>query len=441
MWTENETQSPGSTMLPGDSVMLMAEEVGAMMRLHELGWGIKRIARELGTSKNTVRRYLKAGGYVGYRQPERSKTLDGMEQWLKEEFFRHRGNADVLRQRLEAEQGLKVSLRTVERAVRRHREELVREQQATVRFETRPGKQLQVDFGTKRVQIGQEMVKQPLCVLTLGYSRRIYVTARISEKRVEWLRAIEGAFEHFGGVPEEILLDNAKALVDEHDLSAGVVRFNREFEAFCRHWAVMPRACAPYRARTKGKDERSIQYVKGNALGGRAFESFSALESHLGWWMSQVADVRVHGTTGQQPIERYRLAEQQALRPLGGRSPFHVERELVRRVQSDCCVEVDTNHYSVPWRFIGRRVRVELFGGQVRILLGQQELARHAQSSGRRQWIIDQRHLEGVVRSREDVLRLAGEHEPDTASPPGTERLYTLMRPLSEYEAAVGGAP
>lgn len=441
MWQGIEALSPESTMLPGDSPMLMAEEVSAMLRLHELGWGVKRIAHEMGTSKNTVRRYLKAGGYTPFQQPERAKALDGLEGWLKERFLAHGGNADVVRQQLEAEHGLKVSLRTVERAVRGYREELVREAQATVRFETPPGKQLQVDFGTKRVQLGQEEVKLPLCVLTLGYSRRIYVTVRVSEQRIEWLRAIEGAFEHFGGVPQELLIDNAKALVEVHDLNARVVRFNREFEAFCRYWGVVPKACAPYRARTKGKDERSIQYVKGNALAGRTFENRSALESHLQWWMSHVADVRVHSTTGQQPLERYRLAEQRALRPLGGRGPFSVERELVRHVQSDCCVEVDTNHYSVPWRYIGRRVRVELLGGQVRIVLGHQELARHAQSSGRRQWVIDPGHLEGVVRRRDDLERLTAGREPQSgACAPAVETLYPLLRPLSEYEAAVGGA-
>jgi transposase len=347
----------------------------------------------------------------------------------------------VVRQQLEAQHGLRVSLRTVERAVEPYRDELVRQGQATVRFETPPGRQLQMDFGTKRVSIGAELVKLPLCVLTLGYSRRIFVTPRVSEKRIEWLRAIEAAFKHFDGVPQELLLDNAKALVELHDLEAGVVTFNREFEAFCRHWGVRPRACAPYRARTKGKDERAIQYVKGNALAGRSFESYSEIESHLGWWMREVADVRVHGTTGQRPIERYWDAEAAALRSLAGCTPFQIQRELVRRVQTDCCVELDTNHYSVPWRFIGRRVRVEHVQGQVRIVHAGQELARHAEAHGRRQWVINPEHLDGIVRSRADLERLAAGAEAETGpAAPAHVALYELLRPLSEYEAFAGGA-
>jgi transposase len=420
--------------------MLMPQEVSVMLRLKELGWGVKRIARELGTSKNTVKRYLRAGGYTPYRQPQRAKALDGLEDWLKKQFLKHAGNADVVRQQLEAQHGLCMSLRSVERAVAPYRDELVRQEQATVRFETPPGRQLQVDFGTKRVSIGAELVKLPLCVLTLGYSRRIFVTPRVSERRVEWLRAIEAGFEHFAGVPQELLIDNAKALVELHDLEAGVVTFNREFEAFCRHWGVRPRACAPYRARTKGKDERSIQYVKGNALAGREFESLSALESHLGWWMREVADVRVHGTTGQRPIDRYRDSEAASLRPLAGCTPFEMQRELVRRVQTDCCVELDTNHYSVPWRFIGRRVRVEHARGEVRIVHAGQELARHAEATGRRQRVIKLEHLEGIVRSRADVQRLAAGTEAEPAAPAPVV-LYELLRPLSEYEEVVGGAP
>ena len=81
--------------------------------------------------------------------------------------------------------------------------------------------------------------------------------------------------------------------------------FNAELLAFARHWGFRPRACAPYRARTKGKDERGVGYVKRNAIAGRSFASFAALEAHLDAWMREVADVRIHGTTGEAPVERF----------------------------------------------------------------------------------------------------------------------------------------
>ena len=95
--------------------MLEPEAVSAILRLSELGWGSKRISRELGISRNTVKEYLAAGGWTPYQQPERKKALDGLETWLRERLRRHRGNADVLRQELAIEKAIAVSLRTVER--------------------------------------------------------------------------------------------------------------------------------------------------------------------------------------------------------------------------------------------------------------------------------------------------------------------------------------
>ena len=128
--------------------MLEPEDVSAMLRLNELGWGAKRIARELGVSRNTVKDYIAAGGWTPYRQPARKKVLDGLEGWLRERLRRHRGNADVIRQELASEKGIIASLRTVERAVEPYRQELEAEARATVRFETAPGKQMQIDLAS-----------------------------------------------------------------------------------------------------------------------------------------------------------------------------------------------------------------------------------------------------------------------------------------------------
>ena len=141
--------------------------------LHSIGWGTKRIARELGISKNTVKRYLKLGKWQQAKGREKTK-LDGLQVWLRENFEKHRGNADVIRQELLAI-GIKVSLRTVQRAVQGFRREALVKAKATIRFETPPGKQLQIDFGSTHVLIGNEKIRVYLFVATLGYSRRIFL--------------------------------------------------------------------------------------------------------------------------------------------------------------------------------------------------------------------------------------------------------------------------
>jgi transposase len=412
------------------------EEVAVAMRLHGLGWGSRRIARELGISRTTVMRYLAQGGWVGYRSAVRAGRLDGLEEWLGERFKRHRGNAEVVRQELLSEHGVDVSLRTVERAVARWRQELAAEARATVRFETPPGKQLQIDFGEKWVLLGGESTRVHLFVATLGYSRRNFVMAFPHQRQAAWLTGIEAAFAHFGGVPEQLLLDNARALVEHHDAETREVVFNERFHAFCRYWGVRPSACAPYRARTKGKDENGVGYVKRNAIAGREFASWEALAGHLQHWLRAVADVRVHGSTGERPAERFQASEAGALRPLAGKPPFLQQRELTRRVHSDACVEVDTNRYSVPWRWIGHQVRVLLGDGQVRIHQAESVLAVHPEIPGRRQRVIDPRHLDGIVgagQARAQPLAPAPAGAGVSAPPPA------LLRPLSDYETALGG--
>ncbi len=412
------------------------DEVSAMLKLHERGWGTRRIARELGVSRNTIKRYLAAGGWVAYRSPRREARLGGLAEWLKERFQRHRSNAEVIRQELVAEHGIAVSLRTVERAVEPWRRELEAEARATVRFETTPGEQMQIDFGEKRVWIGEEQIRVHLFVATLGYSRRNFVMAFDNQRQGSWLRGIEAAFAHFGGVPEHLLLDNARALVEHHDVETREVLYNDRFHAFCRYWGVRPKACAPYRARTKGKDENGVGYVKGNAIAGRRFGSWQALEGHLQTWMREIADVRIHGSTGERPVERFRAGEAAALKPLDGKPPFEQQRELTRRVHSDACVEVDTNRYSVPWKWIGHQVRVLVVGGEVRIHHGEQALAVHPQSAGRRQRSIQAGHLEGIVGTWAQP-RAATPAPSEVADAPAPAS--DLLRPLSHYEAVLGG--
>lgn len=233
-----------------EATMLGENAVAQIFALQTLGWSIKRISREVGVARNTVRGWLRVGEDRQYGGQGRAGVLDSYYFWIQSEFQAGVRNADVLRQKLEAI-GVRTSLRTVERALRPFRQSWERAQKATLRFETSPGKQMQVDFGEKWLLIGGERQKRYVFVATLGYSRRGYVEVFGSLRQRDWLTGLERAFHYFGGVPDEILTDNAKPLVNGR--KGGKPVFHPEFEAFCRHWGVIPRACQPYRARTKGK--------------------------------------------------------------------------------------------------------------------------------------------------------------------------------------------
>src|SRR5215470_19220928 len=181
--------------------MKTPDDVAEMLRLKACGWGLKRIARELGCSHHTVKAYVAADGVRPFKVPHRAKLLDGHEDWLRERFIRHRGNADVVRQDLIAEKGLAVSRRTLQRAVQPYRQALKAEALATTRFETPPGRQLQIDFGERLVEIGGAKIKAFVFVATLGHSRRLHVRAFRAEKQEHWFAGLESAFTTFGGVP------------------------------------------------------------------------------------------------------------------------------------------------------------------------------------------------------------------------------------------------
>ncbi|MGI4798920.1 MAG: IS21 family transposase, partial [Janthinobacterium lividum] len=167
--------------------MRTPDEVAAMQRLHGLGWGTRRIAAEVGCNRETVQRYLASGAWAPCRVPTRPSLLAGHAVWLSERLRRHRGDADVVRQELASELGIVISLRTVERAVSHLRRELAAEALATVRFETPPGRQLQIDFGQRRIEIEGKRDKVFLFVATLGYSRRVYAAAFRHERQSAWL--------------------------------------------------------------------------------------------------------------------------------------------------------------------------------------------------------------------------------------------------------------
>ena len=187
-------------------------------------------------------------------------------------------------------------------------------------------------------------------------------------------RASSGAFLHFGGVTQTVLVDNARALILGRDTETGVVHVHPAFSAFCTDWGVAPRACRPYRARTKGKTESGVGYVKRNAIAGRSFESFAALEAHLATWMI-AADTRIHGTTHERPLDRFEREERQALRPLPARPLPVRQQRLSRRVPTDSFVDVETVRYSVPHRLVRRTVEV---------LLGDDEVVDLRRCRGRR---------------------------------------------------------
>jgi transposase len=432
-----QARLPGRTEVPlphvqEDHGMLRPDVVDRIREWTSQGVGVKQIARRLGIARNTVRRYL-AGARVGFQERPAARRLDLATQREVERLFAGiaEGNTVVVQQELAA-RGVEIELRTLQRAVAPLRQEARARALATVRFETKPGQQMQIDFGQKVVSIAGNPVTVHLMTVVLGYSRRLFCQALLAERQDDWLEGIDAACRHFGGLPEQILCDNASPLVTSHDPNTGTVVWHPGFAAFCKDRGITPRACRPRRARTKGKIERGVGYVKHNALAGRAFVAFEALQKHLARWIVAVADRRIHGTTNEQPIVRFERDERQALRPLPTRPLAVRTRRLPRRVSADCFVDIDTIRYSVPHRHVREHVEVVVGPRRVEVWLRGTPIASHMRSFEPGAWVRDPEHFQGLYRP---------ETTPATV-PANATQPNPMARPLSAYTAVVeGGRP
>lgn len=182
-----------------------------------------------------------------------------------------------------------------------------------VRFETPPGHQAQVDFAHFRLPWG---VRHAL-VVVLGYSRLLWLKFYPRQTLAVLFAGLEEAFAHFGGVPAELLFDQMKAVViDDERWTGGTLLENPQCLRFAKHWDFRIRACRPYRARTKGKVERPIRYVRENFFYGRDFMGDADLQAQAEHWLAATANPRIHGTTHEPPQLRFERDEKALLKPL-----------------------------------------------------------------------------------------------------------------------------
>ena len=289
--------------------------------MHRQGVSIKAIGRELGISRNTVRKYLRSETVLSTQaRPTKPTKLDGYRGYLKARVAAARPDwipATVLFDEIVA-LGYSGCLTSVRGYLRTLKPKF--KDDPVVRFETPPGHQMQVDWGSFKLS-GQRI---SLFVATLGWSRFTFGVF-VANEQFETLRDChEQAFDVFGGVPLEVLYDNMRTVVIERNAyGRGLHRFHAGLKDLAHHYTFMPRLCRPYRAKTKGKVERNIGYIRRSFFVplisryrqlGQVLD-LAALNLEFARWLATKANARIHGTTGEVPDERL-LAEQSALHAL-----------------------------------------------------------------------------------------------------------------------------
>lgn len=385
---------------------LMVQEHEAIKNVAALGWGIRKIARELKLSRNTVRNHLRGlaapdpgpiveqilssppvstGGSAVQTDPlstpgsgppkPPSEPLPGQSKTGRGSLCV--GHADLILAKVElglsaqrVYQDLKIesSFEGSYASVKRYVHKLHHSDPKLVcRIEVQPGEEVQVDFGTGPTLLGADgkQGKTWIFRLVLSYSRKAYSQGVRRQDTETFIRCLENAFRAFGGVALIVNLDNLKAAVIKADWADP--QLNPKLIDFARHYGTTIWPCLPRVPEHKGKVENSVKYVKNNALAGRKFESLAAVNQALAHWEKTVADGRIHGTTKRQVAELFGV-EKPFLAPLPA-SLFPCFKEGRRTVARDGHIEVEKAFYHVPPEYLRREVWARFDGREVRIFI------------------------------------------------------------------------
>jgi len=368
-----------------------------LAREQELATGrvnISELARETGFDRKTVRHYLSLD-----RPPETPRTrnkpskLDPYKPYILKQLEKYpRLNRVRLFEELQ-ELGYEGKLTILGDYLRQ-----VRPTVPTLpeyRYETKPGEMAQCDWAECLASHPNSLERKVNCLsMVLGYSRVLYVEFTLSRDIQTLLECHLHAFEYFGGIPEIILYDNMKSVVLKRKNPSTESDFHPAFVDLRDHFGFIARLCRPYRAKTKGKVERAIRYVKENFLYGREFSSLDELNLRAREWMD-TANRRVHGTTHEIPFDRL---PQENLRPFTSYPPYIFQKKYLRKVSQDCFISLYGNRYSVPWQYAGSYVTVTVQGTAILISSGDTILGSHPLLSEKGQQSKKSEHFEGLLK-------------------------------------------
>lgn len=380
--------------------VITVDQKQAVRMLHELGWSNRRIGRELGIDRRTVGKYVgecsksvkctnnpntgsvtepitdsneasvkctnnpNTGNLV--EAPSRYGPKSSCEQYheLIVQKLKDGLHGQRIYQDLTTEQGYVGSAQAVRRYIRRIRKETPLPFRV---MHSLPGEECQVDFGQGApiLQEGGKRRKRPhLFRIVLSHSRKAYSEVVWRQDTESFLRCIENAFIHFGGVPKTVVTDNLKAAVIKADWYDPEI--NPKLRSFAEHYGCVIMPTKPYTPEHKGKVENGVKYCQDNALKGCEFSSLAEENNHLRDWERNIADTRIHGTTQCQVRSHFENTEKNALQPLPSML-FPCFEEGERKVQSNGHVEITRAFYSAPPEFLGQYLWVRYDSRTVRI--------------------------------------------------------------------------
>ena len=357
-----------------------------MKEIYEMkgaGRSIRGIAEDLGIARNTVRRYLKSPESMRPRsRAQRGSKLDQYGDYIEQRLSQGLENCVVLHRELKA-QGYYGGYSILKAYVSPRRRR--RQPDATMRFETAPGEQAQVDWGSL-AYLDQDGKNHRIWVfvMTMVWSRACCVELVRKADTAAFIQCHVNAFEYLDGTPRRCLYDNAKVVTLGRDEEKQPI-WNQRMLDFALRVGFEVRLCQPYRAQTKGKVESGVKYVRRNMWPSMRFTDDADLNRQGLEWCDSVANRRIHGTTHRVPWEM--LAEERPhLGKLPARGAFVPYLREDQKVARDGFVSWEGSRYGVHWQWVGRTVQVGQRQGTVEVWAGDERIAVHprAQRSGQR---------------------------------------------------------
>ncbi|SFR18988.1 IS21 family transposase [Desulfoscipio geothermicus] len=327
--------------------------------LHAQGVSIRKIARTLGVSRNTVRKYLKEANPPQFKAREYEKQLDRyreeIQAMLDKGYIGTRIHKELVKK------GYNGSLSSVHRFLRAFKEDDKAAKLATTRVETGPGRQMQYDWKEWLLPVDGKPVKIYIHEVVLSCSRMKYYAFSLSITTADVIRAMVEAFYFFGGYALELVMDNGKQMVITHQKD-GIVRYNDEFLKFCGLYGIEPSACENYRARTKGKVERPFYYVQEQLLRGLEVKSLSDFAAKLREFQDEY-NKRPHSKLGRPPEQMFE-EEKAHLLKIPSIEPALLQFKEPRKVSNDGYISHNGNLYPVPMRYCTKKVWIEIIYGR-----------------------------------------------------------------------------
>jgi transposase len=387
------------------------------------------IARRLHCSHRTVRKALATESFPAFIPQPQEGILDGYRPKIDAllDQYPRLSAVRVTEEISKGENGYRGSVYPVRRYLRQVRPSRARVYQE-VFYE--PGEAMQVDWGDcGRLVIGQTPRRVSVFVAVLCYSRLCYIEFSLSQRKADFYRGVAHALQFFQGSPRKLIVDNLKAAVLNG--SGRHACFHQDFLALCGHFCLEPIACAARDPESKGIVEGGVRYVQGSALAGRSKEltTWEAYHRLAPWWCDEVANVRLHATTKQRPIDRFQQ-ERPHLRPLPA-LPFDTDEVVPVVVTSHARVRYDGNRYSVPPALVGKPLVLRANAGEVRIIDSGREVTRHPRCYERGQLILRDEDRLAAVKLRRRRQASECEEEFDALGPQAREfHLKLLSMPV-----------